>query len=287
MGLLIIGASGGIGRKLFEACKNKEKITATYFSNQRFKDLTYFDIIDSDVHNIMDFSESRKAVICCGITSVSQCIQYYSRAYSVNVMGIKKLVRELCENQYHIVFLSSSYVFDGVKGFYSETDVTNPVNAYGEMKKEVEEFIMRDYPESCILRLGKVYGGGMNDIFLKWVKCARENRPIHCVKGNRLSFVSMEDAVSAIQMALDLQLSGIYHIGGWCTGESRIQLCRKFLGSIGLKTEIYEVDVDELGLVDGFPLDTSLCSKKITEKGLAFRGSIEECFDRYRTICRE
>jgi dTDP-4-dehydrorhamnose reductase len=66
----------------------------------------------------------------------------------------KRLINALRPIQPHLVFMSSVEVFDGVNGMYAEADVPCPLNFYGELKYEIEQYLSSTYPRSTIVRTG-------------------------------------------------------------------------------------------------------------------------------------
>ena len=58
--------------------------------------------------------------------------------------------------------MSSVEVFDGKKGNYCETDIPNPLNVYGNMKKEIEDYLINQSGDYCIVRTGWNVGWNLN-----------------------------------------------------------------------------------------------------------------------------
>ena len=60
-----------------------------------------------------------------------------------------------------LLHVSTDYVFDGAKGSpYDETDEPAPLSVYGRAKLAGERFVRQIAPESFVVRVGYVYGGG-------------------------------------------------------------------------------------------------------------------------------
>ena len=53
-----------------------------------------------------------------------------------------------------MIFMSSVEVFDGTKGSYTEFDDVNPLNFYGELKAQVEDYIKENAHKYLIVRTG-------------------------------------------------------------------------------------------------------------------------------------
>ena len=76
----------------------------------------------------------------------------------INGLSLKPISR-LC-NSYnaYLVNFSSDYVFDGIKGDYSEDDIPNPINYYGKTKLTGENNVISIANQYCIIRTSMVYG---------------------------------------------------------------------------------------------------------------------------------
>lgn len=227
-------------------------------------------------------SRRRTAVICAAVSSIDRCRRDFEYAYRVNVLAAKDLVTFLSRSGYHVVYLSTDNVFDGEKGNYTEDDEARPINAYGQMKHELEEFLLGNIPKSTILRLSKVTGkpNDKRDMLTEWRDYARENKLIRCIEGNRFSPVCIDDAVSAVRLVSEEELYGLYHIAG-DRAYFRSELCREFLEYVGLKAEIRELPESDFGFLERRPIDTSLSVRKYQNAGGRV-SSIKSIFYRYK-----
>ena len=63
-----------------------------------------------------------------------------TKSIDLNIIGAAQLVKACSENNLKIIFLSTSYVYPGKKGNYSETDALLPWNNYGWSKLGAELF---------------------------------------------------------------------------------------------------------------------------------------------------
>lgn len=118
-GVLILGASGLIGRYLYKLLKEENwKVVGTYNSNPK-EDMIYFDLINSSLNKI-DLTGIKYCIISSALTHIDKCKENPEYSNEVNVKGIKKTIKEAYENGLIPVFLSSASVFDGEKGGYIE-----------------------------------------------------------------------------------------------------------------------------------------------------------------------
>jgi dTDP-4-dehydrorhamnose reductase len=95
-------------------------------------------------------------------------------ARAINAIGPGVLAEEAKKINAVLVHYSTDYVFDGTKGSpYIETDITNPLNIYGQTKLEGEQAIQSVGGAYLILRTSWVYSmrqGGFVSKVLQWAR---------------------------------------------------------------------------------------------------------------------
>lgn len=276
MNILIIGATGYIGGMLYKKCKVQGyNVVGTCYSKINGNDFISYEIgenIDKLELSMLEKRQNKVAVICAGQSNISFCKSSRDEAYRINVVNTIKLIKQLKERKYKIIFCSTDNVYDGEKGYYTEQDKINPLNEYGKMKAEVEEYLLKECPDACILRLSKVVGvvESNKDMFCEWRDKALKGEAIYCIKDNIFSPVYIDDVVNCILKIIKRKLNGIYNVCGDNT-YSRTELCDIFFEKINLKANVKEKRLEEFGFNDYRPLNTSMCNKKIAkDAGLSF-----------------
>ena len=113
-----------------------------------------------------------------------------------------------------MIFLSSSAVFDGTQSFYKHTDETNPISEYGKCKNSVEEHIKNNVnKKGCVLRFTKVIS--KETPFIKrWESESEKGLFIKAYSNKFISAISIDRAISAIQLLIYTKKSGIFQLGG-------------------------------------------------------------------------
>ena len=89
---------------------------------------------------------------------VDYCQTHPEETRKVNVEGTLNVARACKALGARMVFFSSDYVFDGLKGIYSEEDPTSPLNEYGRQKAQVEAEILKTDPANLVVRTSGAYG---------------------------------------------------------------------------------------------------------------------------------
>ena len=113
----------------------------------------------------------------------------------------------------HLVYLSSSQVFDGAQAAPAEDAVPNPRNEYGAQKLAVERAIARHDLPAAILRATKILGDRPVGVFKAWLEALAGDAPVRAATNMALSPVAVGDvAEAAIRLATGRH-RGVWHLG--------------------------------------------------------------------------
>ena len=74
------------------------------------------------------------------------------KSIDINIIGTSNLVKVCSDNNIKIIYFSTGYVYEGIKGNYSEKDSVKPFNNYG-LSKLGGECAVSMYSNSLILRI--------------------------------------------------------------------------------------------------------------------------------------
>lgn len=291
----VFGANGYIGSYIFKRFMEEGyPVTGTGRRAADMQNLVFFDIQTDTVERIIPKTddEDRTAIICIAETNIDRCWENYSQAYEINVIRTKKMIRDLRNQGMQVIFFSSDNVFDGKEGNYSEESPTNAINKYGQMKAEMEKYLLKNEPEVCIFRIPKVVSPlrRKQNIFTEWEERS-ELGMVRCIRGNRISFVSVEDIYHACVLAAEKRLHGLYNVVG-DQAYSRAELARKFYDKFLQKEikpglEIIECEAEEFSFKDSRPLDVSMNNLKFrTETGYQFM-SMDTAIEKYINNLKE
>src|SRR3989338_1626435 len=163
MRLLVVGASGELGRALVEEAQEWDfEVIGTYESRpekgagallQHF----HLDMTDAqEVAAVFEKARPDACVLAAAYTNVDGCETDKAKADKVNVEGTRNVAEACRRHNCLFVFISTDYIFDGTKGPYSEEDEPTPINHYGKTKLEGEK-IARVVKEHLIVRTTVVY----------------------------------------------------------------------------------------------------------------------------------
>lgn len=158
--VLVIGGTGLVGNALVRAwnARGAQVAAATYHSHASggFLQLDMRD--EAGVRALL--GEFRPAVVAVPAANpfVDYCELHPAETRKVNVDGTLTVARACREIGARMIFYSSDYVYDGVKGSYTEEDAPNPINEYGRQKAEAEAGVLATDSKNLIVRTSGAYG---------------------------------------------------------------------------------------------------------------------------------
>jgi dTDP-4-dehydrorhamnose reductase len=146
--VLVTGAAGQVGVDLVDTLAGVTVPGADerYWADARPVEVGEFDVLGLTRHDV-DFTNemalaravtaARADVIVnlAAYTAVDRAEADAATCYAVNDVAVGALSRAAAESGFHLITISTDYVFDGAKGAaYVEDDPTGPLNVYGASK---------------------------------------------------------------------------------------------------------------------------------------------------------
>lgn len=282
--LLVIGAAGFIGNKLYNYFKSIGVVIRGTYHSKVFegvkKDGIYLDLGNPDFSKIFDWKDLTHIFFCNGITNIDECKTNRDFSHKINVTNTIKLLKSFRHTHTVPIYLSTDMVYSGTKKEFTESDMPAPSTEYGRQKLEVENYITKQFSNYIILRLTKVYGieKGDQTLFTSWLDSLIAHKTIFSAVDVFISPLYVMDIVQALDCLITRKHYGIFNLGGHETA-TRYEFSRRL-------AEFFEYDLSliEKKSVNGFqfieprPLYSSLnSSKTIGATGIELT-SLEDCF---------
>lgn len=158
--VLVIGGTGLVGNALVRAwtARGHETSAATYHCHPS-PGFVRLDMQDEGAvrEALRRFPASVVAVPAAN-PHVDYCQTHPEETRRVNVSGTLNVARAAKDAGARMVFYSSDYVFDGLKGSYTEEDAPNPLNEYGRQKAETEAAVLALDSRNLVIRTSGAYG---------------------------------------------------------------------------------------------------------------------------------
>jgi dTDP-4-dehydrorhamnose reductase len=214
MKALIIGGKGLLGKNIAPVFDKTFDLTIC--------DIDTWDITDrASGESHIERHRPDVLINLAAITDVDGCEDTKKElAERINGYGAG-IIADLCrERNIRFVHISTDYVFDGTKTLpYKETDIPNPVSAYGITKLMGERAVLEKNPSSLIVRAQWLYGKGGENFITKVADIAKQSGTLRVVNDQRGSPTYARDLAEPLIALIEKGKSGIYHLAnsGSCT----------------------------------------------------------------------
>lgn len=212
--VLVFGGAGLVGSKFIQLNMQRFKINAPSASS--------VDILKiSQILKIVEDFNPDSIVNFAAYTNVEEAENQKDDkngiCYQVNAMGAKNVAEVTKSYNKHLVFISTEYVFDGLKenAPYREEDSPNPINWYGQTKLVGEEFVLREGGKSLIMRISMPFSAHYElkkDVARFFLNQLKTNKPIKGVEDQGITPTIVNDISDALALLLENAATGIYHV---------------------------------------------------------------------------
>ena len=143
--IIITGGTGRFGNVL-KKYKTKHKLF--------FPTKNQLDILN--ITNIKKYLKKTKPKILIHLAGLSRPMKLHKtnihKSIDLNIIGTANITKVCAEHNVKLIYFSTNYVYQGIKGNYLETDPVLPVNNYAWSKLGGEASVQL-YKNSLILRL--------------------------------------------------------------------------------------------------------------------------------------
>ena len=206
----LTGNQGMLGSEVESQLMNNG---TTFIGTDREVDITRADAI-SDFFSKNKIVRLEWIVNCAAYTAVDKAENEREQAFALNALGPSRLAEAARETGAALLHLSTDYVFDGGKnGEYTEEDIPNPMNTYGESKLRGEAAVRGALDKHIIIRTAWLYGrNGVNfiDTMLRLFRERREVRVVADQWGNPTYAKDLAAVIIAFIQEKSINY-GIYH----------------------------------------------------------------------------
>lgn len=143
MRIVVLGASGLVGSHVMSACLARGHRVVGSARSSGSPMLRQLELSDQiATFRLLEAEEPDAVVYAAGWTWVDGCEADPARSRRENFELPLGVARWCFANNVRFLNYSSSYVFDGRTGCYTETDAVCPINVYGRHKADAEKAIL-------------------------------------------------------------------------------------------------------------------------------------------------
>jgi dTDP-4-dehydrorhamnose reductase len=282
MRIIIIGSKGQLGTALLEILpKNYDLIGMDIVSDKQTK---HIDIIDSpQVHSLFQELEPDVVINTAAFHVTDQCEKDPDTSFKVNALGARNVAVACQEINAKVVFISTDYVFDGMKKEpYTEYDAPNPLSIYGKSKLAGENYVKTVCQKYFIVRTAGIFGGEKNNFVKTMIRLGKERDKLNVVYDQIHSPTYSFDLARKIGELIETSLYGTYHISN--NGiTSWYDYARKIFELTGLdkKVEVAKITAKEYGAPAPRPAYSVLRNYNLELQGMDDLQLWEDALKRY------
>ena len=238
MKILILGASGLVGGNCMRYFASQGwTCLGTHFSFET-ADTVFYNTLDPSDPNNADIDAFQPDVIihCGALTWVDYCEEHEDKSYQKTVVSTQNATKLAERYKAKLVYLSTDYVFDGTRGFYTEEDDTFPLSVYGKHKLKAEDHVRENLTNFLICRITNVYGDEIRgkNFIARLIENMRKKEPmeLRLPLDQYATPINAFDIARAIYLLLSEDKKGLYHFAG-TDYLNRVQLAQRVITYFG------------------------------------------------------
>lgn len=203
--LLIIGASGLVGKALVEECRDSYDVYGTYAT----RPLTLpgdkqFQLEISDLNKMREMMQTLRpdCIISCIRGEFDQQLEFH-----------RELAKEIESTDSVLYYFSTANVFDGdFTKHHSEADHPNAASPYGKFKIDCETMLAKRLQESAVLiRIPQIWG--KKSPRMDGIKAGIEKGTIDAYSNLECNHLSDERLAKQVTYIMVHELKGVFHLG--------------------------------------------------------------------------
>ena len=277
MNTVILGANGQLGTHFYNYYKTNKNFYFFSSSGRKNKfikgSLLDFKKLSPKIKKI----KPKIIINCFAYTNVDEAEINKQKALLANSIGVRSLANYCKCNNIYLIHFSTDYVYSGNKkvGKWKEKSVCNPKNFYGKSKLLGEKSILRSKCRYAILRLSWLYGQyGKNNFIKKIISFSKSKKIINIVDDQYGTPTSTNLTISMVEKILfkiknNEFVDGIYNLcpkGFVNRYNLLLYILNQYYGRGKYNNiKINKVKTKNFRLVAKRPLNTKMCSKKISK----------------------
>lgn len=151
------------------------------------------------------------------MTNVDRCETDRSLCWGINVIGTETITTAAGKVGAKLLYISTDYVFDGIKQSYNEQDTPKPLSYYGRSKLAGENAVRGAKTDWAIVRTVVLYGHGISPkaSFISWLEdMLRNGREVNIVTDQISNMTFVDDLAVGIESVILREFNGIVNMGG-------------------------------------------------------------------------
>jgi dTDP-4-dehydrorhamnose reductase len=261
---VVIFGMGFLGSKLFTSLSKEFAVSGATLNPKQ----SFIRKVDaSNKNEVEDFLISIKPDIVINTIALSSYLKCEQNSELCNKLNYITAVNisEVCNKiNSKLIFISSSYIFDGIKGNYTENDIGKETNKYATSKIRAEKKVL-EIEGTMVLRLECMYGYDEGEKRVRVGTNTFKNEMNIGYSDILRAPIFVDDVAQIVLQLIQNNQSGIFNLAG----EFKItwlDFLNKLAALENAEKQLKVVDNSDWIIVP--PHDTSLNIKKIISLGL-------------------
>jgi len=292
MKFLVTGSAGLVGTQVVKDLIKQNHTVYSCYHDEKLEHGTsvLLDLTDQDkiIQTIQEIKPDR-IIHLAAMTNVDLCEAEKELAIKINVKATETISKQAAKQQAFFVYVSTDYIFDGIKGMKKEDDTPNPLGFYGKSKLEGELTLNKLASSWCIARTSTPFGiHHKKKSFPLWIKESLEAKKEILVLVDQ--FTSPTYVSNLSKMLIEVatrQITGVIHLAG-ATRISRYNLAELVADKLSLdKKLLIPTKIDKMNWKAQRPkdssLDVSLATEILNEKPQEIEQSIDLFIDEIKS----
>lgn len=225
MHILVTGGSGFVGWDLVRrTARRGHDVTYTYHETPPPESVDGASRCELDVRrrrpfvDLVERTRPDAVVHAAAVTDADACERNEALATAVNVEGTRNAVRACERVGAHLLYVSTSFVFDMDETPLSEDAARSPVNHYGETKARAEDVVASATVPTTTCRIDQPYDWlppWRGETFVTWVlEQCRSGDPFPVFTDWHNTPVYVPDCNEVFLELLSDRTTGTYHVVG-------------------------------------------------------------------------
>lgn len=214
MKILGTGLTGLVGSRIVELLSDRCEFESSEV-----------DIISRDeISKKVQASKASIVLHLAAKTDVDSCeldkeLKDQGEAWRVNVLGTENVALACSRTNKKLIYVSTDFVFDGENppdGGYSEEEVPNPINWYGQTKYEGEKIVQGSNTHWAIVRIAYPYRACFkrNDFARSIISKLQRGEKITAIRDHVMTPTFIDDIAGALETLIFKNKTGIFHLVG-------------------------------------------------------------------------
>lgn len=241
MKIVIAGAEGLLGHDVAEAALAAGHEVRAFGPNE-------LDVTDAErVRNRLEIDRPDAVINCAARSDVDIAEEDPAEAERVNAEGAANLAEAAASVDARVLYLSTSYVFDGTKDSpYVESDPPTPLSVYGRSKLQGEEATLFANPRAYVVRSSWLFGRGRSNFVEMMLRAGETGGRVLALHDQVGSPTWTGHLAIGLVRLLDSDRFGIHHMAaaGQC---SRYDFARELFDRAAIEVVTLSATTEMLG----------------------------------------